>query len=84
MDKNLQDVEIVIDLMRNTTGSVVTYQLPEVFKHFDKWQKESGEDWCEAWHNDMMEFVGEEFDWEWMPMNMRYLSKEELSALFQV
>jgi len=78
------DMNLVIDLVRESTGSWVKgYKLPDIFIDLSKWQDEHGEDWCEVWHNDVAEWVGEEFNWEWMPVDLRPMTDEEYAEVFE-
>ena len=61
--------------------STVKYVLPEYFQDLEAWNKR-GNGWQEQWNNELMVHIGEEFNYQWMPIgNPKLLTFEEIEQM---
>ena len=75
--------DAVVDLMRQSTGSIVKgYKLPQYFTNLPSWQENYGARWSDMYYADVAEFIGEEFNWVWMPLNFRFMNEQEYSEAY--
>lgn len=64
--------------------STVKYVLPEYFQDLAAWNKR-GNGWKERWNNELMVHIGEEFNYQWIPIgDPKLLTKEELEEMKNV
>ena len=64
--------------------SQVKYILPEYFQDIGKWNQR-GNGWQNRWYNELAFHIGEEFDYQWVPIgDPKMLTKEELEEMTNV
>lgn len=64
--------------------SEVKYTLPDYFQDIESWNRR-GNGWQQQWDNELTVHIGQEFNYQWVPVGMPQLwTKEELEEMKNV